>query len=581
MATRVAPLFLTPTTPPPADFAKVTIEIARELAPSLEEATANRPFIEGKHLNNGDFWIGPGPLQGDPRYQSFFTRLERLFISKNVIVEADDRLVSAVAGREPAWAWVPRRTVTDDAPITDVERALIDEVEAATTEWWDAREVHKMLKRLAFTLLWAQQSCWRLYVPSGLTDDRGAPNVADLTGALAKIFLDVPDPETAFVYENPNTKQRVGVVFFQDALGKDAVELTFIGDQGKTVIKILPDSAATVNESTNDFGGHLTVFQVAIDRPLITEQVRSLQKALNMTLTLLGKGLVDEHFTERIFFDTLPPGQYEYEDDGVTVRSYKANPAGRATGGKVDSYMESVHVTDPETGRVIQAKGNVTIREPNDPARTIKGVEYWYQAILEEVRQDHILTNQQVLSGKSREEARGDFADSGKDTEMQIEMGGRELLATAVAMAEAFMKTPGKYTRTLRPVFKCRAKYGRLSVEERNQNITESEKGFLSNETAMSANGTDDVDAELNLIAAQPGARVKLSGERADVVAKWATDFPREVALHLADFTDDEITEIMARVADAAANDPTPAPTTTPPNPIPGAVPPSADNPVP
>lgn len=577
MATRLAPLRLTPTAAP-TDFATLTPESVRDLAPDLDEASANRPFVEGDHLQRGDAWIGPGLLHGDRQYDAFFTRLERLFISKNVIVEADDRLVSAVAGREPAWAWVPRRSVTDKTPITDDERLLIDEVEAATTEWWDAREAHKMLKRLAFILLWAQQSCWRLYVPSGLTTESGALNVKDLAAALGKIFLDVPDPEAAFVYENPNTKQRVGVVFFTDANGKDAVELTFVGDQGKTVVKILPETAATVNESTNDFGGHLTVFQVAIDRPLITEQVRSLQKALNMTLTLLGKGLVDEHFTERIFFDTLPPGTYEYEDDGVTVKSYTANPAGRATGGKVDSYMESVHVTDQE-GRVTQAKGNVTIREPNDPARTIKGVEYWYQAILEEVRQDHILINQSATpSGKSRDEARGDFADSGKDTEMQLEMAGRELLTTVVAMAEAFMGAPGKYTRSLRPVFKCRAKYGRLTVEERAQNITESEKGFLSNETAMSANGIDDVDAELNLIAAQAGARIKLSGERAAVVTQWSTDFPREVALHLADFTDDEIDEIMERVADAAENDPEPPPAPAS-NVIPGAVPPSADTP--
>jgi hypothetical protein len=40
------------------------------------------------------------------------------------------------------------------------------------------------------------------------------------------------------------------------------------------------------------------------------------------------------------------------------------------------------------------------------------------------------------------------------------------------------------------------------------------------------------------------------------VVAKWSADFPREVALRLAGYTEEEVTEIMRQVSMAEADDP-------------------------
>lgn len=532
----------------PTDFNVMTLDDVKKLLPSLPDAEKNRHFIEGDHFNNGDDWVGPGPRPGHAQRRDFLDILATAFVSKNVIEELADRLASAVLGREPRWAWAPRRKVTKDKPITTAEEDAIDELESALTDWWDVREVHKLLKRMIKLMLWAKQATWRLYVPAGLTDAAGSVGtVSTIADALEKIFVDIPDPVTSTVWEHPLTKARLGLVLYKDVENKDSAEITFLkGDQ--TTVKILPAPAAGA-EATNDFRKNITMFCVTLDDVFITEQMRSLQRMLNMTLTLLGKGLVDNHFLERIFKDILPPGHWEYEADGVTRKAFIPDQEGRHTGSRTDSYMQSIDYKD-ELGKTVLASGDVVIRDPLDPTGTIKGIEYWYQSLLEEARQDHILINQSATpSGKSRDEARGDFADSGKDPEMQATLAGRALLLTVVAMAEAFLGSPGKWTDKFKPIFQPRAKYGQLSIEERKQAVEEAEKGFRADETAMAEIGINDVDAEVALIMKSARGQLRLSSEQADVVAKWIADFPREVALQLAGFSEDDIKKIMKAVS--------------------------------
>lgn len=560
----------------PDNFSDLTIATAKTLRPTPVEVNLNRPFIEGDHFQQGKGWVGPGPKESDPQYGDFLRILEPSFISKNVVDEGCDRLTGAVIGWEPRWAWVPIRHDTVENPMTPEETAAINELESSLTTWWDTLQVHKLVKRLIYRMLWAKESAWRLYTPGGLLGEGGSVKSKDLADALSKIYLDIPEPENAFVFEHPDTRKKVGVVIYKDAAQTEHVEFCFLEKDGQTTIKILPESKVEgeTNSATNDFGGHLSMFMVSIDQPLVTEQIRALQRAYNTTLTLLQKGLADNHFLERLFMNAMPPGHWEFDSDGKTRKNYVV--AKRVTGGKVDSYIQGVDYQQPD-GTTELATPSVTIRQPLDPVGTIGGCEYWYQTLLESLRQDHVLINQLATpSGKSREHSRGDFIDSTKNPVMQANLAGRELLVTVVSMAEAFMGSPGKWTKKFKPVFQCRPNYGPLSVAERQQNVIESEKGYLSDETVMALNGTDDVDAEQALIQSQPRAFLALSSSRADVVNKWSTDFPREVALFMAGYTDKEIKEIMARVGKANSLDPNdPAP---PPAPVAGGKPPVAAN---
>jgi hypothetical protein len=541
----------------PTDFNKLTLEQVKQLRPEAPERDANRPYIDGDHLQNGDAWVGPGPRQNNPGYKEFMSRLEVVFTSKNVILEVCNRLVSAVMGREPRWAWVPRRIVSKDQPLSPEEIIEISLLEGPLTEWWDQREIHKLMKRMLLHMMWSSYGLGRMFVPYGLTENGRVPGKT-LEEVLRAIYLDVPEPEDAFMYQHPLTMALLVVVMFKTPAGQESAELTFLDKQGQTVIKVLPEPVDGEPVAALDLQRQLTMFQVTCDNVLPTQQVRQLQNMLNMSLTLLGKGLVDTHFLERIFHDTLPPGDYQKDPANPDAKeTYVPDlETGRKTGDRTDSYMQSTSYVN-EDDQTTLATGKVTIREPTDPAYTIKGAEYWYQCLLEEVRQDHILINQAATpSGKSRDESRVDFADSGKDPELQSELAGRALLMAVVTFAEALLGKPGQWTKKYKPIFKTNARYGKLSVDERRQTIDEADKGYRSKQGTQSLIGIDDTDAEEALISGQPNWELALSDKRADVVTKFSADFPRSVALFLAGYSDDEIKEIMDRVKQSVAEDP-------------------------
>lgn len=543
----------------PEDFAAVSLAEAKTLMPDLPEATINKPFVEGDHFQNGDAWVGPGPKSGDPRYSAFLAALDPaeaggVFISKNVMSEIQQRLVSAVVGRAPRWLFVPRRLVTKETPMTPEEETRLNELNQFVTEWWDVRETSRVMKTLLGNALYATEDTLRFYVASSRLGADGAVSAKTFEEALGLIFVEAPDPETITVWEDPVTRERLGIYLFRNESNVECAELTWLTLDRQTAVMVVPTETTP---HVNDFAGNLTMFRVGLDRPLLTEQIRSLQKALNMTLTLLSKGLVDNHFTEKFFKNALPPGKWTYTEgpSGQKVQD-KYEVEVRSTGSRIDTWMQGIDYKD-EKGVTQLKDPDVVWRDPQDPNNTINGVDYWYRAMLEEARQDHILMNQDATpSGKSRAEAREDFADSGKDAELQMNLAGRALLMTVVAMAEAFWGKPGHYTKEFKPTFTVVAKYGSLTVEERAQNVAEAKEGLLSDDTAMARNNVEDTDAERSAITTSDRGALGLAKARMEVATVAGADFPRDVALFIAGFKDDEIKEIMKRTKASESTDP-------------------------
>ena len=555
-------------TAPEADLALV-----KQALFTNENRDANRPFIQGDHWQEGAAWVGPAPAVGDATRSDILTLIERSFIFRNVLTEIIDRIVSACLGKEQRWAWVPRRVMQPDEEPTTAEQTTISELTSATTEWWDERYVHAALKSQLWDMLWGTTSCWRLIAPS---PDGIIPQKGSLRDALMAIFVDRPTPENATVWEDPQTRQRVGITLFVDAQGKEHAEVVFVEPRTQqTVIRILPPDGITRPEGTNNFGGALTMFQVALEKPYVTGALRSLQKVLNMTLTLLGKGLVDSTFLERLILNALPPGHWEYqtEADGVTIMKDENGqpirkafvPAKHVAGGRITNYVQGIDFMDKD-GKVQITQPSVVFRPPGDHSGTIAGADFWYASMLGEARQDFVLiAKDATVSGKSREQARGDFIDASKDPQKQAELSTHAILFAAVAMAEKFMNQPGKYTKDFKPVVQCRMSYGPLSVDERTQNIAEAKDGYRSDDSAMELNGVDDVVAERQTIAAQPRSQLRLSTDQATAVDDWVTaGFARFTALRLIGLDEEQVKEIIKWEEDAVTTDTSITPATPP-----------------
>lgn len=527
-----------------------TIEQYKSAIPPSKDVDLNRKFVDGDHWQSGDGWVGPGPVKSDPEYRTIMAVIEAAFVSRNVIDEAIDRLVSAIMGKEPRWSWVPDRPMDDDEEPTTEEQTLIAEIEDAMTQWWNKRQAHLLLKEMIYKMCFGRRGVWRLFVPMGIADSTQNVSADEFKDALLKLYLDIPEPETSGVWEDPDTRELVGIVIWKDAKDVEQCEVTWLEGE-KTMIRILPDQPTPV---PNEYSGAMPVFEAHLTYEFVNAQLRSLQRALNMTLTLISKGLIDNAFLERIMLGVLPPGHWEYEDkpdeNGNKIRKAYV-PDRHETGGRITTYAQPVDFTD-EKGVTQLTTPSVVFRDPTDPSGIIKGADFWYSAMLDEVRQAHVLLSKSVVaSGKSREQARGDFIDSTNDPQAQTEGAGLELLLCLAKMGEAVCNKRGIYTGKLRPVFKCRPNYGPLTVEERLQNVNEAKDGYMADATAMALNGIDDTDAEMALIEGQPRAAIALSKLQAEAVKAWVdAGFTFEVALVMIGKDEEEIKKIMKRNED-------------------------------
>jgi hypothetical protein len=127
--------------------------------------------------------------------------------------------------------------------------------------------------------------------------------------------------------------------------------------------------------------------------------------------------------------------------------------------------------------------------------------------MLEETQHLHaIIAGDAAASGESRRQARADFVGSLADTTTQIERAGRWLLETLLAMASAFANQPGRY-ESLRATLDCQIDAGPMTADDQQAIRDNNEAGLLSDETAMTMLGIEDVAAERQRIASEGSER--------------------------------------------------------------------------
>lgn len=557
-------------------FSEWTAKEAQEAAGGAVSDTAKTAarFIEGDHWQNGDGWTGPRPQSGSDGASIIMAEIQKAFTSRNAIAEVTGRHSGGVVGREPAWSLSPRRPMKDGETPTDQEQALIDEAEAALTAWWDERNMARTIYHAVFRLLFAGRSQTRIYVPPGLLDaaegEGGQPvtviRARDLADALSKLYVAVPDLGMSTVVTDPRTQRQVGIYVEQGEGGKVTAELTYLGDVPDargvypTIIRTIAENADAAPAAL-PLGGRLTIYEATRD-PLITEQVMQSQRALNLALSMLPRNVVTGGFLERVITNGMVPGKWVDDPDVAGGKRYE--PADYKTGPGTTNFITGVAVEDPTTGKQTVASPGVQWREPISVQSSVDAKTEHYADILGECQQAHVLLGSEATpSGRSRAEARADYASSLDETARVEERRGRWLLETALAMAEAILGTPGKYTDALRVVYTVRVNAGPVDPEEQAQIQAQVDGGLRSKEGGQSAIGIADVDAENAVIASQPGASLDLVTRQAAAMdALMAVGVSLEAAAKLVGMTDEQVAILVETQTDV-----TPAAPRTPPAP--------------
>lgn len=513
----------------PVVFDRYSLRKAQAIvnARQFEQAAINLKFLAGDHWQDATGWVGP--IAGDatdPVGEATLKAIEAAFVSRNAIAEITGRHVGGVMGRELHWKFTVSRplepvervdevtgeTIVEDGQPDEGEQELIDEAETLLVEWWDRRNVPKTFKEALAAALNTKRGVLRIFVPPGMRDEQGNLPPGDLRQCLEYIWIehlgsneDTLELElpSATVYTDKKTRRQIGVMTYREqedtpdqetvggnGAGEERAELTYLASDGQTVLRVINQEGDVEEPLVLPLGGRLLMHELT--RPwLVTPQIVSQQKLLNLSMTMKQRNAVVGGFLERIFLNVNWPGKWVGEGDN---KRFVPEPVRVGPG----------HLTALQGNEVLDDKGdvvgvgtpNVLYRNPVSPDTFIATENSAYLAILQEANQLHYaLAGDAAVSGESRKQARDAYERDLHLSGGAVETAVRWALETVLALAACLAGRAGDFDG-LRAYVQARIDSGPVSAEDRRSTKEMVEGELLSRESGMSEIGVEDVDAE-------------------------------------------------------------------------------------
>lgn len=467
-------------------------------------AIANSLFDSGNHYQDGDGYVGAKPSPTDEAYSSTMLAIKAGFVSENVIKEVVDRHLAGELGREPLWGFLPSdapmpeaerrrklfsklfnivRTVVQGQPSSDADKLSQEADQALTANWWNTRRVRNTLKQAVRTALLEERATVRFFIPEGLRDQNGQLQVRrDLSSAVTIPQIEVLTADKAGIFIDVDTQQEFGLYVYKTEDNKDAAWLTYV-QRGLTILRIMVDKEADQTYSF-ELGGRLLMYEFQRD-PLITEQIRSLQKSLNLARTMMVRNVNLAGSLERVIMNSEKPEEW-------------------LTGPGAVMGLTGLLIRDEDKRIIGRANPNIQFRDPVSTKTFTETRDDLYAAILSGCQQRFaLISGDATASGRARIEARAEFETSLKDSKDVVDDGGRWLLETHLRLSAIFCGRSKDFLQ-LRCDFQAVIETGPITPEERDANRADVQANLMSKETAMSRNGIDDTDAELERISQEP-----------------------------------------------------------------------------
>lgn len=461
-------------------------------------------FYNGDHWRGGQGWMGQVPPNDDPNRAAVMDQIRCGFVSENTVKEIVDRHTGGVLGREPAWDYVLRRPLADDAKPTPDEQTLLDEADAIMTSWWDKRKPHAALMHAVHLALLAKRATLRIYVPRGLLDDNKKLSRSTIEEALDTIRIHVPgvtqdDVLTtaaltgAGIIRDPATEAECGVMTATDAEQASIAETTFLTPEQQTVVRIIATDGAKYESQPFELGGRLFMYELRREH-LITPQVRQDQKALNLAVTKMLRNINVAGDAEVTYLNAEPP--MVTVADASAPGGTRQVPGRLAVGAGARVFVQGTAIRDDQNNIINRLNPALSYREPVEIKTFVGTRAECYTMMLNQTHQTHaLIAGDATASGISRVQARADFESDLTMTKSVVDDALRWMLETVLAFAACIVGQPQRYAG-LRVEANTIVDSGPLSPEERAANRDDHDAGLLSAETAMSRNGVDDVTAE-------------------------------------------------------------------------------------
>ena len=475
----------------------------------------NKLLYQGDHWRSGEGWVGPKP-DGESQAQVML-RIKRQFVSKNVIREVINRHTNSVFGKSPTIDIRPAVEVDEGGEEqTPEELEEIESLKKAVSGWMKSKKVIDKLQKALSMTLYGEVAILRFYIPKTNVDENGRlVDTETLKDAIDKIWFDVSDIDGASVYEETDSKRQVGIFNYTNDDEDEFVEITFqvtqfdvTGEQteeagefdfpyvsadniGKTFVATFGGEEVDLSEPIQ-LHGNLTMYKVSRDS-IVTDQVKQNQDMLNKGLTMWSANLDWSAFVERIILNGMPPGEWKESNTGTLEFEGSGE---LKTGPSTTSFISGTPRYN-DSGEIVGAENpSVIFRDPINPDTFEKTRKTFYQNILEECHQAHIMLQAESQpSGISRREAKKDFEDDVYNSVNRFNQAGKWMIETLLYLA-TWMNGVDSDEPKYVAQFECNPNLGAVSVEDVEIVAKMRELSLMSDETAMARLGVDDVKAE-------------------------------------------------------------------------------------
>jgi hypothetical protein len=473
---------------------------------------------DGNHWLWGDGFIGQKPPAALPGAASILADIEAAFVSENVIKEVVGTHNGGILGREPSWSFLPANAKTN------AERD--DETGETLTPWWNKRKALKDMQKALRIALCEGIAVRRMFLPrfyNGKPLAGATITATDLQSALDLIYFETVTADRGGVFTDPDTQQQIGIFLYEehDAEGdvkRQCAELSFLNEKGETVCRVVRDEGEPSDYGPYQLGGHLLIYQLEIEQ-LITEQVQSSQKTVNLAHTMMMRNINLAGAQGINVLNAQPPEGPKTDKSSITSDTTRIDgkfPSHLKRGPGVVNFIMGVPYYGQDGETIVgYTDANVNIMEPVIVDSFQKTISEEKEAIYSQCHQRHVLiVDKADTSGRAREVARKEYERSLKDSKVELDACGRWQLEVGLRLAAQMTGQSATYL-PLRADFNCLVDAG-VPDPAFIQQVLEMRKPsgprlqpIISDETARNLCGVEDAAAELARIqqeALQPPA---------------------------------------------------------------------------
>jgi hypothetical protein len=589
---------------PTPDFAKKpveqwTLDDAKEAVryQATEKAGAEGFDTTRRYLEEHDHWQEGKVLPlgtTDPAVrQAVLDAAKPQFTPVDAIGEVLTNVANALLKSEAAVSFAPKDLPADGEP-TEQQTTRSDQMVRLLSGWWDRVRLWEKARDAAKRARAYGRGYLRLWLPAGLLDARSVidPSAADeeqaetvvdalpsglsAEDAFRRLQLSAPDPLEAAIYVDSDTQEQVAVFLFRDKEDEDGAELWTVNAQtGDAVVRVVSQDA-TIQAATYPkipLAGRLPIAEMEADI-LITEPVRRQQASLDFGESIVNRTLETAGFPERTITNAEPHGIWTKQKplgkpldiDVIGGETWYLAAADRTLGSSITTEVIGLK-DDTGTGSFVRQSPGVIKFEPTSPEFAILATEHRKATIYASCHQLHLMPSSTAnLAADTIRQLRAPFEADVTNTKAPLEGMLRDILEAAVVWAGAMSSDPifSGFLDRYRCVVNLHVDTGPPTAAEMTTNSQLAKDGQLSVTTAMSRNGVEDTDAELEAIQSQPAVMADLTLKQAQIIAAlvntgWPDDIIAEIARD--GLTDDIIERIKTFAEEQAA---LPAPPTAP-----------------